>query len=223
MSNQLWQDKWQNNEIAFHQNTINPLLQQFLPQLQLNAGDRVLVPLCGKSLDMDWFKQRRLRVLGIELSTIAIEAYFDALSVKPQRQIHGNFIRWWYKQTEIWCGDIFDLNLVDLQKIKLLYDCAALTALPTEIRLPYVQHFSRILPNSSQIMLMTTESPDTRVDNSALTIDSEVNSLYQTDYRIQLLYGQDCLKIDPAYPFEPACELEEKVYLMDNLSYLNRL
>lgn len=216
MTQELWQEKWRINDIAFHQQTINPLLKAHLPRLKLNPGDDILVPLCGKSLDMGWFNQCRYRVMGVELSSVAIADYFDELGVKPQRQIQGNFTRWWHKQIQIWCGNIFDLNLLDVHRIKLIYDCAALTALGADERQGYVDHFAKILPTRTQIMLMTTETADEQYANSVARIDSEVKELYQSDYRIQLLHGQDSLKIDPEFPQLPARMLEEKIYLMHN-------
>jgi thiopurine S-methyltransferase len=47
-----------------------------------------------------------------------------------------------------------------------------------------------------------------------LTIDSEVASLYASRYSIELLHGNQCMKVDPEYPHEPARMLEEKVYRM---------
>ena len=196
------------------------MLEHYLPQLKLSAGDQVLVPLCGKSLDMGWIIKRRLRVLGIELSAIAIEAFFDTQKVIPTRQAHRNFIRWQHKDCEIWCGDIFDLRLKDMRTIKLIYDCMALTAMPAKTREQYVAHFTRILPKTSPILLLTTETPDEQVANSVSTIDSEVHSLYQKDYQIALLHGKNCFKIDPEYPEDSPRHLEEKVYLMHRLASL---
>lgn len=76
MSNQRWKNKWKQDDIGFHQLHINPLLPQFWPNLNLTAGDTVLVPLCGKSLDMSWFLAEGYKVIGIELSNIAIQAFF---------------------------------------------------------------------------------------------------------------------------------------------------
>jgi len=75
MSNQQWKAKWKRDDIAFHQSQINPLLPQFWPTLGLTVGDTVLVPLCGKSLDMDWLLDAGYKVFGIELSNIAIQAF----------------------------------------------------------------------------------------------------------------------------------------------------
>lgn len=211
-----WKQMWLRNDIAFHQLQTNPLLQQFLPQLNTVAGDVVLVPLCGKSLDMLWLAQTGLRVIGIEISPVAVRDYFAARCVTPQQQMQGRFVRWWHQNTEIWCGDIFDLTQKDLHAVVLLYDRAALTALPAKLRNSYVQHFLAVLPRACDILLLTTESPDALVAQSELTIDQEVRTLYQADYHIQLLHGQSCSKIDPEFPLAGLCDLEEKVYLIQN-------
>lgn len=214
MSNRLWKAKWERNDIAFHQDIVNPLLQRFLSRLGLSAGDFIVVPLCGKSLDMSWMARMGFRVIGIEISDIAIRSYFEALRVVPKRRRHGRFVHWWHGNAEIWCGDIFDLTSCDLGEVKALYDCAALTALPTKVRGRYVKHFYEKLPQATEILLITTETPDERRFNSALMIDSEVSALYGARYRIDLLHGQSSFKRDPANPDEPEMSLEEKVYLI---------
>jgi thiopurine S-methyltransferase len=214
MNNQLWKAKWQRNDIAFHQHSINPLLQQFLPTLGLSAGDYLLVPLCGKSVDMNWLSKSGFHVIGVELSKIAIQAYFDALKVKPETRRQGSFTRWSYEHIEIWCGDIFDLTRTDMSKVKLLYDNASLTAFPADVRTRYVRHFSDKLPQDCQILLITDETPDELQFNSVKTIDSEVSALFSRDYQIELLHGKNCIKKDPENPHAPEQPMEEKVYLI---------
>jgi len=52
MDSQFWHDKWNSNQIAFHQAEANPLLVEYVDVLKLNQGDTVFVPLCGKTLDI---------------------------------------------------------------------------------------------------------------------------------------------------------------------------
>ncbi|MFC3606976.1 thiopurine S-methyltransferase [Stutzerimonas tarimensis] len=212
MSNQQWKAKWRRNDIAFHQDAVNPLLQQFWEELELPEGSVVLVPLCGKSLDMGWLATLGFRVMGIELSDIAVQDYFAALDVVPIRARHGRFAKWKHGNTEIWRGDLFDLTAQDLSEVRGLYDCAALTALPADIRIRYVEHITKVLPPGCQMLLMTTESPDDTQADSALEIDEEVAALYSAGYTVELLYGKARIKIDPEYPDEPAASFDEKVY-----------
>ena len=132
MSNKVWKEKWKRNDIAFHQSTASHLLKKHLLQLNIPAGSEILVPMCGKSLDMNILADMGYNVIGIELSNIAIKAYFDALNVKPTREKNRRFIRWKHKNTEIWCGDIFDLTEKEIGHIRVLYDC-----LPTPVLVTY--------------------------------------------------------------------------------------
>lgn len=76
------------------------------------------------------------------------------------------------------------------------------------------RHLGALLPSASQILLLTTESADEITTVLPLAIDSEVASLYASRYSIELLHGNQCMKIDPEYLHEAARMLEEKVYRM---------
>lgn len=217
MSNQRWKAKWKANDIAFHQSDSNPYLPQFWPTLALAPGSSVLVPLCGKSHDLTWLQAQGHRVIGIELSHIAIQAFFAERGLVPARQRHGRFIRWWHGEIEIWCGDLFDLKGPDLGEIAAVYDCTALTALPATSRSDYIRQLTSLLAVHSQILLLTTESCDGTETGCSSQPDSEVIALYQSRFAIELLHGHSCMKVDPEFPDLPANPLAEKVYHMSPL------
>ena len=77
MQPEFWHDRWQRNQIGFHQEQVNPCLERLWPQLELPRGARVLVPLCGKSLDLSWLAASGFEVLGVELSQTAVEQFFS--------------------------------------------------------------------------------------------------------------------------------------------------
>jgi thiopurine S-methyltransferase len=68
MQPEFWHKRWASNQIGFHLPQVNPYLQRFWPALGLEEGSRVLVPLCGKSLDLLWLAHQGHEVLGVELS-----------------------------------------------------------------------------------------------------------------------------------------------------------
>ena len=211
MTNQRWRMRWKQNDIAFHQTDVHPLLPLHWHHLNLPQTATVLVPMCGKSLDMQWLLDAGHRVIGIELSHIAIQDCFHALNVTPSRHRHGRFIRWQHGRLELWCGDLFDLRREDLGDIAAVYDCAALTALPAASRGHYVRQLSSLLGVGGQMLLLTTESTDDP-DDAEQSLDPEVLALYQSRFAIELLFGHTCLKVDPEHPNLPASLLAEKVY-----------
>lgn len=61
MQAEFWHKRWADNQIGFHQRQVNGDLQQYWPSLGLAPGSQVLVPLCGKSLDLAWLAGRAIR------------------------------------------------------------------------------------------------------------------------------------------------------------------
>ena len=51
MEKDYWLERWEQEEIGFHQSDINPYLCRYWQELRLTQGSKVFVPLCGKSLD----------------------------------------------------------------------------------------------------------------------------------------------------------------------------
>jgi hypothetical protein len=67
----FWLERWEQKEIGFHKKEVHPGLLFAQNQLNLMSGQICLVPLCGKSLDLLWFARQGLKVVGVELSSIA--------------------------------------------------------------------------------------------------------------------------------------------------------
>jgi thiopurine S-methyltransferase len=76
MNPDFWQERWRQSEIGWHATEINVHLQEHWPRLVARSGERVLVPLCGKSLDLLWLAGESHRVLGVEISRLAVDAFF---------------------------------------------------------------------------------------------------------------------------------------------------
>ena len=66
MRPESWLERWQEGRIGFHRADENPRLVQH-HQRVLGDTIRVLVPLCGKSVDLEWLVVRGHEVVGIEL------------------------------------------------------------------------------------------------------------------------------------------------------------
>jgi len=64
MDNIFWHQRWEKNEIAFHEKAANPLLVRNFERLALAKGNRVFLPLCGKTLDIGWLLSNGCRVAG---------------------------------------------------------------------------------------------------------------------------------------------------------------
>jgi len=202
--NHLWLKSWRSRETEFHQTTVNPLLSRFWPSLGLAPGSRIFVPLCGKSLDMIWLAEQGYRVIGIELSPIAVRAFFHENGLHPVKRRLGRFTLWQDGDIEILCGDYFSLTRDQLGHVDTVYDRAALTALPADIRRLYVAKLDTLLPETTNIFLLTAEvAEEHETEQQALGVDEEIDTLYAERYSIDLTHVDCVFESDPQSPHRP--------------------
>jgi thiopurine S-methyltransferase len=149
----FWQDRWATGQIGFHEGTPNAFLTHFWPGL--DAGTRVLVPLCGKSADLAWLAARGHDVTGVELSEVAARAFFEERSLEPSLHRVGPFLRLGLPGLAILVGDIFDLRAAELPAWDAWYDRAALIALPAEQRPSYAALVRASAPGGGLLVSLT--------------------------------------------------------------------
>jgi thiopurine S-methyltransferase len=75
MEADFWHERWRLGQIGFHQPDHHPALDRWWARLGIPPRGRVLVPLCGRSLDMVWLARHGHPVLGVELSPIAAAGF----------------------------------------------------------------------------------------------------------------------------------------------------
>lgn len=213
MEGDFWLERWREGQTFFHQQRVTPLLQKFWPALNLPAGSRVLVPLCGKSLDMLWLAQQGHRVLGIELSPLAVEQFFEENQLQAtthnsalgQHYVSGNI--------EIVCGDIFNLDAATLAACVGVYDRAALVALPTDMRARYVQHVYSQLAGNYQGLLLTLEYDQDLMDGPPFAVhEAEVQSLFSGHSKAVVLDRRSILEKEPKFAQRGLTSLDSVSY-----------
>jgi thiopurine S-methyltransferase len=183
----FWHQRWEKNNIAFHESEANPLLVKYFKELSLVKGSRVFLPLCGKTLDIPWLLSDGYRVAGAELSKIAIEQLFTELGIEPKISRIGAVDRYGATNIDIFVGDIFDLSSKMLGQVDAIYDRAALVALPEAMRNRYAAHLTEITDKAPQL-LICYEYDQSLMEGPPFSIsDEEVNQHYIDNYDLTLM------------------------------------
>ena len=213
MQADFWQERWQRNQIGFHQPEVNPYLQRHWSSLGVKPGTRVLVPLCGKSLDLAWLAAQGLRVVGVELAQKAVEAFFAEQGLEPVVEVRDLFVCYQAGDVELWCGDIFALTAKDVADCLALYDRAALIALPADMRERYVRHLTAILPGGCAALLVTLDYDQSLVPGPPFAVpDDEVQVLFGEAWRVQEVACHDVIGQSPKFQNAGVQHLTEHSY-----------
>ncbi|HWH88263.1 MAG TPA: thiopurine S-methyltransferase [Pseudomonas sp.] len=213
MQPEFWYKKWDSNQIGFHQPEANPYLQRYWPELAIAPSARVLVPLCGKSLDLLWLAGQGHQVLGVELSEKAIEDFFSEHRIEPQISEQGAFKVYRSDVIELWCGDFFALTAEDVAGCTALYDRAALIALPEAMRERYTAHLQQLLGHGMQGLLITLDYDQAQIPGPPFAVnDDEVQRLLGEAWLVDRLQERDVLADSPKFLQAGVEWLGERVY-----------
>jgi thiopurine S-methyltransferase len=198
MKKEFWYHRWQSNQIGFNQSQPNPLLLQYFAVLKLKPGNRVFVPLCGKSIDMLWLASQGYDVVGVELSSIACDAFFNEHSIPVEVIQSDTFTVYLSEKITLLSGDFFDLNKERLGKVDAIFDRAALIALPAELRQRYATILTDLVEPGTPMLLIASTYDQSEMQGPPFSVDeNEVMALYGDRFNIKQLYNQPVESIPP--------------------------
>lgn len=191
MDPEFWHSRWREGRIGFHEPAVNARLTSHWSALELEPRAPVFVPLCGKSLDLEWLAERGHPVLGVELSELALRAWFEERGIEPRVEDAGAFRRFVHGDVTLLAGDVFDLGPGDLEGVRGVWDRAALVALPEPSRRAYAQHLAALLEPGARLLLVTLEYDTERMSGPPFAVpDDEVATLFGERFERRLLAAE---------------------------------
>lgn len=198
-----WLERWRDGRTGFHEGRPNDLLVHHAARLA--GARRVLVPLCGKAEDLAFLAARGHDVIGIELAEQAVHAFFAEHHVAPSIAPRGPFVAYEVGPGASWAGpgaaaaaepageptasaagaitllagDFFALTPELLGPVDILYDRAALIALPAELRPRYVAQLRALTPAGAPALVITLEYDQARMAGPPFAVlEPELRTLY---------------------------------------------
>ncbi|MFC1695017.1 thiopurine S-methyltransferase [Pseudomonadota bacterium] len=215
MKADFWHERWEKGEIGFHQGDFNRHMQDFVGRLGIQPGAHVLVPLCGKSLDMLWLAKQGYRVTGIELSQLAAEDFFVENGLEYAVDEQPGVMIYRGDQIEILCMDFFAVERSALSRIEAIYDRASLIALPPDMRPAYSAHLTHLADSGVRSLLVTLEYPQDQMRGPPFSVEpAEVKALFEANWQIEQLHSEDCLENEPRFRKKGLTRLHERVFIL---------
>ncbi|MCX8514435.1 MAG: thiopurine S-methyltransferase [Burkholderiales bacterium] len=217
MNKDFWHNAWLSGKIGFNQSEPKQLLTKYFNCLQLQPGDIVFVPLCGKSIDMLWLLQQGYKVLGVELSPIATQAFFKENNLNFQITTNSKFTVFHGQNITILNGDFFNLSHIQLENVAAVYDKAALIALPPQLRQQYAQTLINLLPPKIKMLLFTIVYPQEQMNGPPFSVStSEITQLYKDKFTLDILEYIEINNIPPHIAAKGLSSYNEQVNYLFN-------
>ena len=218
MQPEFWLDRWRTAQIGFHQAAVDRHLKAYWPLLKLPANSPVFVPLCGKSLDLMWLRERGHSVKGVELSPVALESFVMEHGIPARRRVLACFDVYEADRFTLFRGDYFKLTAALLGSVAAVYDRAALISWTPEAREAYVKHLTLLTSPGTQTLLIAVEFPAEQMSGPPFPLTRDtIENLYAGHYSIEELARHDILDLEPRLKARGLTELREVCYRVTRL------
>jgi len=215
MEHDFWHERWNANQIGFHQGRPNPMLERHAAMLGEPGSGPVLVPLCGKAVDMAWLAGRGWEVVGIEISPVAVRDFFAEQSIPAARASDPPYDVLAGGGVSLLCGDFFAVEGTHVDRVRAVYDRAALVALPAPMRDAYVERLLAVLPVEAPILLITFEYPQDRIDGPPFSIgETEVRRRFDGRRTVEHIESSDVLEEFPYLEARGLDRLTEHAFVL---------
>jgi len=216
MDTGYWLNRWREGRTGWHHDAVMPLLAAHWPALEVARGTHVLVPFCGKTLDMLWLAEQGFRVLGVEISPLAIEQFFADNNLQADRHESADGIRHVAGDIEIIEGDLFGVDAATLVECGAIYDRAAIIAQPPAERQRYVEHVYARLPAGARGLMITLEYPQAEMNGPPFSVEEPEVKRLLGDWNVGVAERRDILDGQPGFREEGVTTLDTVVYRLQH-------
>lgn len=184
---EFWHNRWGNQQIGWHRHVYNDLMVKHWPEINAPKGGSVLVPLCGKTLDMLWLAQQGHEVVGLEMVQQAIDAFFAENNLQVNRTEYKEFSQYSSPPFSILQGNVFNLP-ADVKQCDAWYDRAAMIAINPSNREAYIDLIRNQTKPGAVGLLITLTYPQEQMKGPPFSLtDEDVVSLYSSGFDVELL------------------------------------
>ena len=213
MKHEFWNDRWRQGQIGFHLGRPHDWL--VAAEHRFPAGSRVYVPLCGKTVDLVWLRDRGHEVIGCEFVTSAVQDFLreQGLSARTER-LGSNGSDYECHRTpglSVFRGDALRLDPALVGgPVDVIFDRAALVALDPACRKRYVESLHRILRPGGRILLISFAYDQSRVEGPPWSVDTTtIDRLFGDRFSIETLAVR-AEEGNPRFQAAGVAEMEER-------------
>ena len=184
---EFWHNRWHTQQIGWHRTVYNDMLLKHWPTISAVAGSEVIVPLCGKSLDMLWLAEQGYSVIGLEMVEEAVKTFFEENTLPYVTEKSANHNKYTSQNFTIYQGNVFNLEAGTLNA-DAWYDRAAMIAIDPSMRQAYVEQIRNQTKPGAAGLLITFAYPQEQMAGPPFALhDEHVFDLFSDGFEVECL------------------------------------
>ena len=184
---EFWHNRWHTQQIGWHRAVYNDMLLKHWPTINAAENSKVMVPLCGKSLDMLWLAEQGYSVVGLEMVEKAIQDFFAENDLEYTSKITENHTEYSSQNITIYQGNVLDIvsGKIDADA---WYDRAAMIAIDPSTRQSYVEQLRSQTKPGAVGLLITFAYPQEQMAGPPFALyDEHVFDLFHDGFTVECL------------------------------------
>ncbi len=194
MEPEYWIEGWQQGRRGFDQSEPHRWLAEHWSKLGVASAATVFVPLSGKTVDMVWLAERGHQIIGVEVSDIAVDEFFEMVGLTPEIEEIGPLAVHQAGPYELWRGDLFEVPATVFDRVDAVYDRASIVALPPKIRRRYASTLTMQLRPEAPwyLVAFTYDQNEMSGPPHSVPLD-EIDELFGEEFEIETLIDESVL------------------------------
>ena len=212
----FWAQRWEKNELGFHEMEFNAHLKKHIHALCPSAEKKVLVPLCGKTLDLLFLSKHFGEVWGVEYIESAAIDFFRENKMEPSVKDIGHGKLYQSANIHLVVADIFTFLNETPIRFDALYDRAALIAMEKDRRNRYSQLLRARLHADAALLVIALNYPQEEMDGPPFSVPpDEIQGHFKADKGLKLLEDQDILDPQSRWRQRGVTRMHETVFVKE--------
>eukprot|EP00057_Strongylocentrotus_purpuratus_P020495 XP_011674969.1 PREDICTED: probable thiopurine S-methyltransferase [Strongylocentrotus purpuratus] len=217
-----WSEGWAEGRTSFHRTYVHKSLLEFQSKLLVKKPSRVLVPLCGKTLDMRWFAEEGHEVVGVEGVLQAVMEFFqeqdlpykesDVPGLKDAKLFENE-----EKKIKIYLCDFFQFSKDFAGQFDAIWDRGSLVAIDPSLRQQYTDLLLSVLSPGGRILNEVFEyNPEEREPKGPphSVPEEDIQKLFGEKFTIEVLGDNDHLEGNERFRERGLTWMRQKIHFM---------
>jgi len=206
-----WKNRWNDGQTQWHKSEVHQILTTYFDKTFPSASEtKIFVPLCGKTVDMKWFYDKKMSVVGLDGVKQSLEQFLSEQGIESSVQkvpSLGDQAEVFISSDDkmhLYCADLFKFSKEIEGTFDAVWDRGSLVALNREDVKEYVKIIKSLLKPGGRCLLEIFEYDVTKVVGHPPPhpmLESEVRQLYESDCTVELLHRMET-KIGRKYDAE---------------------